>query len=175
MLSPLQLSAVRLERLVLRAAAPSPAPSETEDYRVTLSHRELPLTSTSGAKRLQLRVRLMPDKKESSARSFDEIDIIVSGRFSFAEDATDKHRKMLFPLAAVSVLFGFARGIVAQTTGLFPTGTFLLPPVNVVAAAKRKRLVGQCTLVPAAGRSEQSTLQIQDELAPEAVLAAAED
>ena len=161
LLSLLRLNTIRLERLVIRTR-PSPAEvPDREDYRIVVAHRILPTLPERPGQWLQLHVRLVPDRSSGDSQSFDEVSVVVSGQFSFTEEATEEQKARMFPLNAVSVLFGIARGIVAQATGMCPRGTFLLPPVNVVEAAKRKRLVAQCSLIAVSGDSGQSSLEIE--------------
>ena len=147
MLSRLQLNDVKLEKLMIRAEQDCPVNLDQQDYRVTISHKALDEFEGSGARWLRLRVRLDPAKESAQKARFDAIDIVIKGRFSFATDTNEEDKKKLFPLAAVSILFGIARGIVGQATGMFPGGAFLLPPVDVTAAASQKKLAFSCSLI----------------------------
>lgn len=147
MLSLLRLNKAYVERLVVKASM-APGIGQQEDYKVVVSH-STPTAQTGGnARILHLTVRLRPsaDGDDERMTSFDEIAVSLLGVFAFADDATDDDKAKLFPVNAVSILFGLARGVIAQATGMCPAGSFMLPPVNVVAAAKKRRLVGECSL-----------------------------
>jgi hypothetical protein len=147
MLSVLRLNEVRLEKLVIRAN-PNPAmASAGEPYRISLTHSPVAMQTGGADAWHQLRVRLIPTPGEPAGHSFSEIDVVVDGRFRFAEGTSGETQRLLYPVAAVSILYGLARGLVAQATGACPAGAFLLPPLDVSASAKRKTLVGECVLV----------------------------
>jgi len=158
MISPLRLDDVELEKLVVRAC-PQVAPAGAgEEYAVTLTHRSI---SEPGSEALwhQVRVRLVPPKDDRAPHAFSEIDVVVNGRFEFDVNAGEDLRKKLYPMAAVSILFGVARGILAQATGICPSGALLLPPLDVTASAKRRTISGLCKLVPIAANRHQPAAQ----------------
>lgn len=63
----------------------------------------------------------------------------LNGYFSFKPEAPEETiRKMLFS-NAVPILYGIARGYVGQLTGTAPHGPLMLPSVNFVELADRKR------------------------------------
>ena len=160
MLSLLRLNAVRLDRLVLRSRSDAPAAGAEQTYSFILSHRDVSVGTSGAEHAMQLRVWLRPDMPSESPPAIDEMDVLLTGYFTFAERASKENRARIYPLTAVAMLFGVARGIVAQTTGLFPTGTFMLPPLDVTGAAKKKRLTGTCTLITSPARSDQRTAAI---------------
>jgi preprotein translocase subunit SecB len=161
MLSLLRLDAVRLDRLVLRSRSDAPAATGEQAFNFTLTHREAPVRTSGAEHAIQLRVRLRPDTSADTPPAIDELDIVLTGYFTFADQASTEIKAKVYPLTAVAMLFGVARGIVAQTTGLFPTGTFMLPPLDITQAAKRKRLTGTCTLIASPARSDQRTAAIR--------------
>jgi hypothetical protein len=113
---------------------------------------------------MRLQLRLRPDSDATGTPPFLEVDVVLQGDFVFAAEASEERREAMYPLNAVSILLGVARGFVAQVTGMFSTGPFLLPPINVVAAKTRKRLTGKCSLVLAERPAEHSTFEFrQDE------------
>jgi len=163
MLSVLRLDAVRLDQLVLRSRPGHAGPRGEETYSFVLQHREFTVESEQAERMLQLRLRIQPESKTAPALAVERIEIHLTGFFSFAERASETLKKKVYPMAAVSMLLGVARGVIAQTTGLFPTGTFMLPPLDVTRTAKRKRLTGTCTLIPSAVRSDQLTAAVSDQ------------
>jgi hypothetical protein len=149
MISLLRLNAVHVEKLVVKARMDRPSEG-AEHYRVTLTRKTV-YTSPDGRRRgLRLTVKLTPDSSAGQGQCFDEVLIQLLGHFAFAEEANEKQQAAMYPLNAVSVLLGVARGVIGQSTGMCATGTFMLPPLDVVAAAKRARLDGTCRLGPPA-------------------------
>ncbi len=155
MLSLLRLNEVRIEKIVIKGRPVRAETPQGEHYVLTLDHAPLSLATGTWH---QLRVRLNPAKGDTGEHSLDEVDVVVDGRFAIAEEAKDKVSDELYRTLAVSVLFGLARGIVAQSTGLFASGTFLLPPLDVTASGKRKRLSMECSLATGAQVTAQATL-----------------
>jgi preprotein translocase subunit SecB len=149
MLSPLRLNKIYIEKLLVRSCDEAPLIAARQDYRMVLSHRNLLPSSGEDdflEKWLELRVRLTPSEPKNPVCAFKDIDIVVKGRFNFPAGISEKNRELLYPVNAVAILFGFIRGIVAQCTGMFANGSFLLPPIDVTKARKSNRLVIDCSL-----------------------------
>ncbi len=165
MLSVLRLDAIRLEELVLRSRPEASAPGADESYTFLLQHRDLTVDPERVDRVLQLVLRLRPQKVAEGmpAPAVECIEVRITGFFTFADRASEDLRKTLYPMAAVSMLLGVARGMIAQATGLFPTGTFILPPLDVTQTAKRKRLTGVCTLKASRVRPDQMTATVSDQ------------
>lgn len=62
----------------------------------------------------------------------------LSGFFSYADETDDDYIKKTIALNAPSILYGVARGIIAQVTGNYEYGKFILPAVNFIEILKRK-------------------------------------
>lgn len=62
---------------------------------------------------------------------FSQISIGVVGIFSFPEDTSEEEISKYVPLLCLTNLYGFARGIVANATGLCPSGAYFLPTLNM--------------------------------------------
>ena len=58
--------------------------------------------------------------------------------FELPADTSDETISQLVPMNCLAILHGFARGVVAQVTGLNDGGPFLLPTVNFVEALQKK-------------------------------------
>ena len=162
MLSLLRLNAIRLDHLILRSRSDAPAPGGEQTYSFVLTHRNVEPGDPEVEHALQLRIRLRPDAPGDSPPAIQDMDVSLTGYFSFAERASEENRAKIYPLTAVAMLFGVARGIVAQATALFPTGTFMLPPLDVTSAAKKKRISGTCKLVTSPIRSDQRTAAVSE-------------
>ncbi len=72
-----------------------------------------------------------------------EISLRVVGFFSFlpAPDMKSEDKDRMATLNGSSILYGLARGLVAQTTGVGEFGKYFLPGVNFVELIKNKTFV----------------------------------
>ena len=62
----------------------------------------------------------------------------VSGYFSFLEGTSEETvHKMIAP-SGLSILYGIARGVVAQVTGNCKYGKYILPSLNFIEIIKKK-------------------------------------
>ncbi len=61
----------------------------------------------------------------------------IDGFFVFSEKADEATMQKMIGLNGVSVLFGIARGVVAQATANGAHGKFILPTINFVEMIKR--------------------------------------
>lgn len=57
------------------------------------------------------------------------VEVEITGFFSFPDGTDRKKMNLLVRVNGVSILYGILRGIVANNTGTFPHGKFLLPTV----------------------------------------------
>ena len=72
---------------------------------------------------------------------YAHIKISMNSEFVFPPKTTEEEVKRFVPYVCLANLWGIARGIILQLTGVFPGGTILLPTINMVDAvthAKRK-------------------------------------
>ncbi len=60
----------------------------------------------------------------------------IDGFFEFSEKADEETMQKMISLNGVSVLFGIARGVVAQVTANGAHGKFILPTINFVEMIK---------------------------------------
>lgn len=67
--------------------------------------------------------------------------IRIVGYFSFVENTDETMIKKMIGLNGPAVLYGVARGVVAQVTANCRFGKFILPTVNFVELTKRKTSV----------------------------------
>ena len=71
-----------------------------------------------------------------------QISLKIVGFFSFPPDAfqiPDLDKDKLVSLNGSSILFGLARGLVAQATGVGKYGKYLLPPINFMELWQKKQ------------------------------------
>jgi preprotein translocase subunit SecB len=76
-----------------------------------------------------LQVRLN-HRQEAFDRFGFSVDLILLGFFSFASDVDEKTMRQMISLNGPSILYGVARGIVAQALALTEVGKIVLPSIN---------------------------------------------
>ncbi|MBT7618463.1 MAG: hypothetical protein HN590_14365 [Calditrichaeota bacterium] len=69
----------------------------------------------------------------------DFISIKVSAEISFPDTLEEEELRSYVPSLCLANLYGSARGIIAQATGLFPQGPYFLPVVNIIELLKKKQ------------------------------------
>lgn len=75
--------------------------------------------------------------KETFAKAPYYIYLDISGFFSFVDGTDEETISKMIGLNGPVILYGVARGIVAQTTANFRHGKFVLPTVNFLEAMKK--------------------------------------
>ena len=130
MLSPLELKRTFLEVLEIRPnPARDPSVEITEDYKVQLTTEVLEKPDSHDY-RVSIDFRLSPQK--DAVCRFDRLEVKLAGFFSLPKDTEEELIGRLIPLNCLVILYGIARGIVAQATGMVARGPFMLPPVNFI-------------------------------------------
>ena len=75
---------------------------------------------------------------------YDKINFEVVGIFDLPDDTDMSVVQQLVPANCLAMLHGFARGVIAQITGLNPGGPIMLPSVNFVEVLdKEQQLLAQ--------------------------------
>jgi preprotein translocase subunit SecB len=69
---------------------------------------------------------------EDVQHTFEKIMLEIYGYFSFPDATPEDEITNYVPLLCLTNLYGVARGIIAQSTGPFPEGSFFLPVVNML-------------------------------------------
>ena len=135
MLSPLKTEKIFLEKIDVRLAPAFEEKEESADYKmgVKISVKKRP---DVWAFRIGLALTMTPND-DASCR-YERIAVSTVGVFSLPDDAPEDFVKQIVPLNCLAILHGFARGIVAQVTGLNDGGAFLLPTVNFHEAIMSK-------------------------------------
>lgn len=139
MLSPLELRQVRLEKLEIRVSSTwglKPLADEMCRYNCYV---EPAVRKRRGHWdfRVSLDVAFMPLEGETCR--FDLIGVRLVGLFHLPDDTEESLVKTLVPLNCLAILYGIARGAVAQATGMVPGGPMILPPVNFVEVLKQRK------------------------------------
>ncbi len=62
----------------------------------------------------------------------------ITGFFSFAKGTDEQMIEKMIPLNGLAILYGIARGVVAQATANSMHEKFILPTVNLVEATKEQ-------------------------------------
>lgn len=86
--------------------------------------------------RMLLRVKVRPDADEEVQSCPYEINAEIEGFFTFSDELTDDQMGYLIRVNSATILYGILRGEVANVTGSFPSGKFLLPTVMMQDVVK---------------------------------------
>ena len=139
MFSPLEPKKIWIEEIHVRLADEFEK-SSSEDYRVEVN-MEVKRKPDAVAFRIALGMTL--DRAPDCECRYERIAVRTVGVFDLPEDTPEDLVNKLVPLNCLAILHGFARGVVAQITGLNPGGPFLLPAVNFVETLEKMRLVAE--------------------------------
>ena len=86
--------------------------------------------------RMVFRAFFGPDKDVEPRTCPYEIKATIEGFFTFKDDLNDKQMAYLVRVNSASILYGILRGEIANITGSFPAGKFLLPTVMMQDVVK---------------------------------------
>lgn len=139
MLAQLELRQAHLKAVEVRVSSAwdtTPAPEDLCRYDHQL---EIEVRKRRGHWdfRVGLDVTFAPRKGETCR--FDLLHVGLVGLFHLPDDVDESLVSTLVPLNCLAILYGIARGVVAQATGMVPGGPFMLPPVNFVEFMKKRR------------------------------------
>lgn len=76
---------------------------------------------------------------DESDCAFEEVNLSITGLFSFREDLDENEVLDYIPVLALSNLFGLLRGFLSQFTANFPGGSCSLPLVNLNDLISKKQ------------------------------------
>ena len=85
---------------------------------------------------IQMKIELNKSQKAFSSAPY-YIFLEISGFFSFVPEVDEETIKKMIGLNGPAILYGVARGVVAQATANCRHGKFILPTVNFVEAMKK--------------------------------------
>lgn len=94
---------------------------------------------------LTLQIDLNKSKKAYTCVPY-RIALKMSGFFSFAEGTEEEAMNKMIGLNGLSILYGIARGTVAQFTATCSHGKFVLPSMNFVELLKKKAIASGKTV-----------------------------
>ncbi|MCC6483816.1 MAG: protein-export chaperone SecB [Armatimonadetes bacterium] len=134
-LSPLEANRIWVERLDIRFAQELRA-HDCSAYDLKIEPKAWKDASGVSYK-VRLAFALRP--REVDQCCYSKLDVAIVGVFTLPSDTDEAIRRNLIPLNCYVILYGFARGLVAQVTGLNPGGPFLLPAVNFMEVLRAQR------------------------------------
>lgn len=91
---------------------------------------------------IHMKIELNKTEEKSSAPPYN-IYIDLIGFFSFAEDIDEETAKRMIAINGPVILYGVARGIIANATANFKYGKFVLPTVNFLKMLEHKESLGE--------------------------------
>jgi preprotein translocase subunit SecB len=86
---------------------------------------------------IPMAIKLNHAKKDSLNAPY-QIILRITGFFSFPKGTDEETIHKMIGLNGLSILYGVARGVVAQATANCPHGKFILPSVNFIELMKSK-------------------------------------
>lgn len=86
---------------------------------------------------IPMEIKLNHSKKDSFNAPY-QVMLKITGFFSFPKGTDEETIHKMIGLNGLSILYGVARGVVAQATGNCPHGKFILPSVNFIELMKAK-------------------------------------
>lgn len=95
--------------------------------------------SSDGKPKFEVKLFLEVNKKdEIFSKAPYRIDLQVTGYFHFDEGTDENKIKTMITPNGLAILYGIARNLVSQMTGVGRYGRFLLPSVNFIEIIKDK-------------------------------------
>ena len=127
--SPLQLEQCTLTKMVIQTRLNGHLGTETEDAAdIKLTYNVRPHKTSL---KFLVPFNLSISWPEDVPSAYDQIDIALNGIFSFPADTEDEVIQHYVPMLCLTNLYGIARGIIAQTTGMCQDGPYLLSLINM--------------------------------------------
>lgn len=134
MYTPLNTRRIWLEKLDIQLSDDF-ADSKSEEYKIDL---KIDVRQKADALDFRIALGLVLRPSGDASCRYDRIAISMIGVFDLPSDTPAEMVHQLVPYNCLAILHGFARGVVAQVTGLNDGGPFLLPTVNFVEALQKK-------------------------------------
>ena len=134
MLSPLNTQRIWLEEINVKLS-PRQTDCKTEEYDMAV---DIDVRKKADALSFRIGLAMKMTPSDGASCRYKRIAIKTTGIFELPEDAPEDFVKAVIPLNCLAILHGFARGVVAQITGLNRGGPFLLPTVNFMEALQHK-------------------------------------
>jgi preprotein translocase subunit SecB len=134
--SPLEMRDCVVQILDIRHNSEYDIHSEAKDcyaIKVNVDVRQKPQENDY---RIRMGIVLRPEK--DAVCRFQRISVELEGLFFLPLDTDENLVKQLVPLNCFAILYGIARGVVGQASGMMAGGPYMLPPYNFVELMKRK-------------------------------------
>ena len=85
---------------------------------------------------LFIKIRARKNKKQCRLK---KLGVEIEGIFSFPKDVDTKIIRQFVPFNCISILYGLARGIVANSTGNIKGGAYILPVADFIKTIRDKK------------------------------------
>lgn len=95
----------------------------------------------TNSKLFRLQLRLAVRQADNDEPQPYELSMTISGFFESADEMEGKYVPQSKAENGLAILYGLARGLVANSTGSSPHGTFLLPTITFAGAAANAKPV----------------------------------
>jgi preprotein translocase subunit SecB len=129
--TPLQLESYLIDRLSVEAVDEYDGGVHEGGLKVSVTPQALRREDDALAHQIVIDVSFWPSEPGSAPYSGQ---VVARGFFHVADDLNDSEAQRYVLFNGGSILFGLMRAQVAQVTALGASGTFLIPPVNLVEA-----------------------------------------
>lgn len=106
--------------------------ADNYDFEKTVYKRE-----NSDVFLVEFRIMCNEEEIDNEPKPYS-FNLCIKGIFSFAEETTEEQIARMINLNSIAVLYGLARGIIAQVTAHTPMGKIILPTVNFVEYFREK-------------------------------------
>ena len=131
MLSPMQLLSARLESLAIDVNPNFEAGGQKPAAFAIAHHCELAHNEDRSQCMVLLRVDCKPKARTTKNHAFKRVSAVVRGFFALPAEIPEETAQNVVPLSCMAVLYGIARGFVAQATALAPGGPVFLPLMDL--------------------------------------------
>lgn len=129
--APLQLEAYFIDSLSMKSNPLFDPSVESYEGDIMVEPQHLVKRGSEDLHQLVLRIQYAP-RQGAEARLPYSIDVVGRGFFSFAEPGVTREQRVeMLAVNGASILFGLLRAEVAHVTALGPSGSMLLPTVNL--------------------------------------------
>lgn len=135
MASPFQLTDFIVDKIVYETEPTDATSHEKEplDFVIEVEARQVGKDKKSHVIALTLNI----NQGEALGKRSYSLIMRIRGHFTLSEEMDKERRLNFFLPLAVSNLYGIARGVVAQITGLGPNQRITLPTINIHQALKK--------------------------------------
>lgn len=87
-------------------------------------------------KKMVMKFSITPNQEDETPRCPYAIDVEIEGIFSFPDDMPEEKVDLIVRVNGMTILYGILRGEIANVTGSFKSGKFILPTVMMQDVVK---------------------------------------